>query len=190
MENTNAIPNVLSAYVDGSFDKETARFAYGVIMLDGDNTVAMMSAADDDPELASMHNVAGEIKGAEAAIRFCLEHGVKELTIFHDYEGIAKWCSGEWKANKAGTIAYKAFYDGTDVERKLKYRLAWSLAFFIEKGAPKVRFRPFENLKRDYIESLLETRDMRRATEAAFGSRDKLKNFISEWKKFWLRRGL
>ena len=104
------IPPVLSAYVDGSFDKETARFAYGCIMLDGDNTVAMMSAADDDPELASMHNVAGEIKGAEAAIQFCLDHGVKELTIFHDYEGIAKWPLGLWKANKLGTQAYRDFY--------------------------------------------------------------------------------
>ncbi len=105
-----AIPPVLSAYVDGSFDKENARFAYGVILLDGDTTIAMMSAADDDPELASMHNVAGEIKGAEAAIRFCLDHGVKELTIFHDYEGIAKWPLGLWKANKLGTQAYRDFY--------------------------------------------------------------------------------
>ena len=104
------IPPVLSAYVDGSYDKETARFAYGCIMLDGDTTVAMMSAADDDPELASMHNVAGEIKGAEAAIQFCLDHGVKELTIFHDYEGIAKWPLGLWKANKLGTQAYRDFY--------------------------------------------------------------------------------
>ena len=110
MDNTNNIPPVLSAYVDGSFDKETARFAYGCIMLDGDTTVAMMSAADDDPELASMHNVAGEIKGAEAAIQFCLDHGVKELTIFHDYEGIAKWPLGLWKANKLGTQAYRDFY--------------------------------------------------------------------------------
>jgi len=85
---------------------------------------------------------------------------------------------------------YKEFYAGSDAERKLKYRLAWSIAFFIEKGAPKVRFRPFENLKKDYIEGLLETHDMRKATGAAFGSADKLKNFISEWKKFWLRRGL
>ena len=104
------VPSVLSAYVDGSFDKETSRFAYGCIILDGDTTVAMMSAADDDPELASMHNVAGEIKGAEAAIQFCLDHGVKELTIFHDYEGIAKWPLGLWKANKTGTQAYRDFY--------------------------------------------------------------------------------
>jgi len=85
---------------------------------------------------------------------------------------------------------YKAFYDGTDEERRLKYRMAWSIAFFIENGAPEVRFQPFKNLKKDYVEVLLETHDMRKATAAAFGSADKLKNFISEWKKFWLRRGL
>ena len=85
---------------------------------------------------------------------------------------------------------YGEFYGGTDAERRLRYRLAWSIAFFIEKGAPEVRFRPFENLKRDYIEGLLDSHDMRKATAAAFGSADGLGNFISEWKKFWLRRGL
>ena len=82
-------------------------------------------------------------------------------------------------------MGYKAFYDGTDAERKLKYRLAWSLAFFIEKGAPEVRFRPFENLKRDYVESLLETHDMRKATSAAFRDKDNLQLFVSEWLRFW-----
>ena len=85
---------------------------------------------------------------------------------------------------------YRAFYDGSSAERRLKYRLAWSIAFFIERGAPEVRFRPFKDLKRDYIESLLKTHDMRRATADAFGSADRLKDFISEWRKFWLRRGL
>lgn len=81
---------------------------------------------------------------------------------------------------------YKAFYDGTDEARHLKYRLAWSIAVFLEEGAPKVRFNPFKNLKRDYIEALLESHDMRRATAEAFGTDDKLKLFVAEWKKFWL----
>ena len=63
-----------------------------------------------DPELAQMRNVAGEIKGSETVIRWCLEQGVPALEIHHDYEGIAKWCTGEWKANKEGTKAYQAFY--------------------------------------------------------------------------------
>ena len=33
------------------------------------------------------------------------------MTIFHDYEGIAKWCTGEWQTKKEGTQSYKAFYE-------------------------------------------------------------------------------
>jgi len=80
---------------------------------------------------------------------------------------------------------YKLFYGGTDSERHLKYRLAWSIAVFIEKGAPLVRFEPFNNLKQDYIEALLKTHDMRQATDSAFGSSDKLAQFVTEWKRFW-----
>ena len=85
---------------------------------------------------------------------------------------------------------YGEFYGGSDAERRLKYRIAWSLAYFIEKGAPKVRFEPFKNLKRDYVEAVLKHRDMRKATAAAFGSYDALKAFVAEWKKFWLKGGM
>ncbi len=80
---------------------------------------------------------------------------------------------------------YSQFYDGSSAERQLKYRLAWSLACFLEKGAPKVRFEPFKDLRRTYVESLLRHQDAERATAEAFGSADKLKQFIAEWKKFW-----
>lgn len=80
---------------------------------------------------------------------------------------------------------YADFYAGTDDERRTKYRLAWSIAQFIEKGAPNVRFAPFDELKKDYVAVLLRTRDMFAATDAAFGSDEKLKLFVTEWKKFW-----
>ena len=83
---------------------------------------------------------------------------------------------------------YEQFYAGSDFERRLKYRLAWSAAVFLEKGADKVRFRPFAPLKRDYFAALLRTRDMRQASAAAFGDADKLKLFVSEWLKFWKNR--
>ena len=63
-----------------------------------------------DKELALMHNVAGEIKGSEAAMQYAVDHNIPEITIYHDYEGIAKWCTGAWKATKPGTIAYQSFY--------------------------------------------------------------------------------
>lgn len=98
----------VKAYVDGSY--YNGEFSYGVVIL-RDGKELCFSGKSNDETLASMHNVAGEIKGAETAIRYAVEEGLKKITIYYDYEGIAKWCLGEWKANKKGTQAYKRFYD-------------------------------------------------------------------------------
>ena len=83
---------------------------------------------------------------------------------------------------------YEQFYGGSEFERRFKYRLAWSIVKFIEKGADEVRLKPFEGLKKRYMEALIETRDMRKATSAAFKDEDLLKKFVAEWKKFWKKR--
>ena len=80
---------------------------------------------------------------------------------------------------------YDEFYAGTDEERRLKYRLALSIAVFLERGAPKVRFDPFKNVKRDYVKSLIATKDMRQATSIAFKDKDTLDLFVREWTKYW-----
>lgn len=77
------------------------------------------------------------------------------------------------------------YYGGDDAQRRFMYRLAWSVAVFLEKGAEKVRFQPFKDLKSNYMSTLLKTCDMKKATSAAFGSEEKVKLFIAEWKKFW-----
>ena len=100
----------VEVYVDGSYDKVTGAFSYGMIFL-LNGTEQKFCKKYQDAELSSMHNVAGEIKGAEAAMRYARDHKIPYIKIYHDYEGIAKWCLGDWKTNKDGTKAYKAFYD-------------------------------------------------------------------------------
>ncbi len=109
-DDTQSEQNTAVAYVDGSYNIQTGQFSFGVVLfLDGAEHT--FSQCFSDPELASMRNVAGEIKGAERAMQYCLDNGIKSLEIYYDYEGIEKWCTGEWKTNKEGTIAYKRFYD-------------------------------------------------------------------------------
>lgn len=105
------------AYVDGSYNIATKEFSYGVVMFH-DGKELHFSQKVDDRELAEMRNVAGEIKGSECAMRYAVENGCETLVIYHDYEGISKWCTGVWKANKPGTIAYKKYYE--EVSSKLK----------------------------------------------------------------------
>ena len=98
------------AYVDGSYDVTTNRFSYGMVIFhNGEETTK--NEAFLDSELASMRNVAGEIMGAMAAMRYCTECGIEKLDIYYDYAGIEKWCTGEWKTNKKGTTEYKQYYD-------------------------------------------------------------------------------
>ena len=102
--------NTAIAYVDGSYNISTGTFGYGIVFFFDDDEIHLKEGFNN-PELASMRNVAGEIKGSEVAIKYAISKGIKAIKIYHDYEGIAKWCTGEWKANKEGTIAYKKFYD-------------------------------------------------------------------------------
>lgn len=98
------------AYVDGSYNISTQEFGCGVVIFFSGEEYTM-SKCFSDPEMAQMRNVAGEIEGAKMAMQWCLDNNVREVDIYYDYEGIAKWCTGEWKTNKEGTIAYKRFYD-------------------------------------------------------------------------------
>lgn len=97
------------AYVDGSYDLITNSFSYGMVFFYNGQELHFSEKYSDN-DLAEMNNVAGEIKGAEAAIQYCLDNNISSIKIYHDYEGIAKWCNGSWKAKKAGTIAYANFY--------------------------------------------------------------------------------
>lgn len=98
----------LVAYVDGSYDHNQLRYAYGCVLVLEDGEITL-NGSDNQEDYVSMRNVAGEIMGSEQAILWALEHSYKRVTIYYDYEGIEKWANGIWKANKSGTQRYKAF---------------------------------------------------------------------------------
>ena len=118
-ENTqfNTADNEAIAYVDGSYNAADSRFSYGVVLFAGEKEIHMSRAFSHD-ELAKMRNVAGEIMGSAQAMKLSREAGIKKLTIYHDYEGIAKWPLRQWKAKKTWTQKYRDFYDevSKDVE--------------------------------------------------------------------------
>jgi len=105
-----------TAYVDGSYNVKTGAFSYGIVFFTGavdsagNRQELHYSKAFTHPELSEMRNVAGEIMGAAQAMKIAGLLKIPELTIYHDYEGIAKWCTGEWKTKKPWTRKYRDFY--------------------------------------------------------------------------------
>lgn len=113
--------DTLVAYVDGSYDHSQKRFSYGMVLMH-DGKERYFAYPYIDEELATMRNVAGEIKGSEAAMQYALDHEIPSIIIYHDYQGIASWCNGDWKANKPGTIAYRDFYREASRKIKIQFR--------------------------------------------------------------------
>ena len=87
--------DAVEIYVDGSYHAGTKEFSYGMVVL---------------------------IKGSEAAMQYALDHKIPSIIIYHDYQGIASWCNGDWKANKAGTIAYRDFYQKAKKSVHIEFR--------------------------------------------------------------------
>lgn len=110
--NSEEIPQLSEtvAYVDGSFNIKTGEYSFGAVIF-SDGKMKEYSEKFADTEMAEMRNVAGEIKGAEFVMRYCVQNNIKSVKIVYDYMGIEAWATGKWKTNKKGTMAYKAYYD-------------------------------------------------------------------------------
>lgn len=104
--------STLTAYVDGSFDPSIGKYAFGCILLTPDGKIIRESGNGQDPESLAIRNVAGEMLGAMYAVQWAINHGYPSLTIYYDYEGIAKWAKGDWKAKNKRTQQYAEFMNG------------------------------------------------------------------------------
>ena len=110
IETGEPAPNTMLAYVNGSYNLATKEYSAGVVAL-WQGKEKTFSEKADDPSLKSMRNVAGEIMGAQIAMNYAVEQQASTLVIYHDYEGVEKWCTKAWEAKQEGTKKYKAYYE-------------------------------------------------------------------------------
>ena len=103
--------NGYEIYVDGSYNVDSGEYGAGLVIVKNGEVLSTVSELGIDKEAAKMRNVAGEILAATIAMQYCKEHNIENVKIYHDYIGIAAWCTGEWKAKNEFTRKYKEFYD-------------------------------------------------------------------------------
>lgn len=102
--------DIMLAYVDGSYHATNQEYSAGVVILWRGEEITFSEKADD-PSLKSMRNVAGETMGAQIAMKYALEQEARTVVIYHDYEGVEKWCTRAWEAKQVGTQKYRQYYD-------------------------------------------------------------------------------
>lgn len=105
-------PDEAIAFTDGSYNKTTKQYAYGVVMITNDgqqvNTLHLAKALPADPNDDS-HQVIGEVTAVKAAIVWAKDHQLKRLSIYADYLGVHEWALGHWQAKSKAAIAYRKF---------------------------------------------------------------------------------
>lgn len=97
------------AYVDGSFEKRSGVWGYGVVLYPEDDPDGKTELSGSGKAFAEHRNVTGEVYGAMVAVREAIKRGFRSVTIYHDYTGIADWVTGAWQANNDMTQKYAAW---------------------------------------------------------------------------------
>ena len=69
------------------------------------------SFPSNDERYTSFWNVAGELLAAMYVMKYAVDHGIPECSLYYDYMGIEMWATKRWKRNNALTQHYAAFYD-------------------------------------------------------------------------------
>lgn len=122
LQELSAVETEALAYVDGSFNLSTGVYGYGGVLLCRDGSIRLLQGHGRDETLRTMRNVAGEIHGSMAAIQAAADAGIASITIFYDYMGIEMWANGQWKTNKEGTRAYKAFIEAIRPRIEIRFQ--------------------------------------------------------------------
>lgn len=100
--------NGTTAYIDGSYNPANGEYSFGAVLFHDGREIRFKKKYPAD-EYSEHRNVAGEIKGAGFIINYCINHSIKELNLYFDYEGIRSWYIGNWKANTKIAKVYVEF---------------------------------------------------------------------------------
>lgn len=99
------------AFTDGCFDVAKKAYGAGVCIFARDNIYQELSSRGSNEKYIELRNIAGEIIAVLNAIDWAWKNGYESISIFHDYEGISKWATGEWQTKNALTRYYKQYID-------------------------------------------------------------------------------
>ena len=96
----------LHIYVDGSYNRETERYSYGLVAVRDNIIEYIESGAAEDNSQKNIRQIAGELEATIKAVEYALNIGDKRVVIFHDYAGICHHATGFWERREESSIKY------------------------------------------------------------------------------------
>lgn len=113
-------PDEVIAFTDGSYNKQTNQYAYGVVLVTTAGKLHLAEALPADPR-DDTHQVIGEVSAVEHAVAWAEAHGKKRLWVYADYLGVHEWGHGSWRANAPVAKAYQQFIAAHDAKLDIRF---------------------------------------------------------------------
>jgi ribonuclease HI len=92
------------------------RFGWSFVIQQGDRELHRDSGSLLQSGAFEHRNVGAELEAATRALTWCVLNGYKQVTVYHDYKGIAAWPTGSWRANTPSTREYARFIKALPLE--------------------------------------------------------------------------
>ena len=108
------------AYVDGSFNIETGKYSYGLVISKGDVVTYIENGAAEDDSQKDIRQIGGELTGSIRALNYCAENAIKEIVIFHDYAGVCYHATGFWERREESSRQYYETFNRLTKENGIK----------------------------------------------------------------------
>lgn len=108
------------AYVDGSYNEASGKYSYGLLIVKDDVISYIENGAAEDDKQRAIRQIGGELKACIRALIYCSENNIKEIAIFHDYEGVAYHATGFWERREESSKQYYQMYNSIIMEHGIK----------------------------------------------------------------------
>ena len=70
----------------------------------------IFSFPSNDERYTAFWNVAGELLAAMYVMKYAVDHGTPECSLYYDYMGIEMWATKRWKRNNTLTQQYSVYF--------------------------------------------------------------------------------
>lgn len=113
---------ILTIFVDGSYNESTNEFAYGFVAINNNIIIGIENGKCNADSENNIRQVAGELLATTKGLEFAINNtNFKNVEIHHDYIGIRNHATGEWARKEKSSIEYyekmqKIFNQGINVE--------------------------------------------------------------------------
>lgn len=100
--------SILHAYVDGSYNKDLEQYGSGIAYVFRGVLYEIDSFANSPVGESNSWQIEGELMASLRVMEECKSANIKDIVIFHDYEGVAAHALGTWKR---GTQLSEMYYN-------------------------------------------------------------------------------